>query len=82
MRDGPATRHGKDLTRSQVLLAATTPMLLKASMVDGRTDTGVMASGQVAGVIEDLPSCAELVDRIMAETAATLDRPAGGRTVG
>ncbi|MGY5135479.1 nitronate monooxygenase, partial [Streptomyces nigrescens] len=32
----------------------------------------VMASGQVAGVIEDLPSCAELVDRIMAEARATL----------
>ncbi|MEU8825539.1 nitronate monooxygenase [Streptomyces sp. NPDC048636] len=66
-RDGRAMRRGRELTWSQVLLAATTPMLLKASMVDGRTDTGVMASGQVAGVIDDLPSCAELVDRVMAQ---------------
>ncbi|WP_017236390.1 NAD(P)H-dependent flavin oxidoreductase [Streptomyces sp. SS] len=73
IRDGLAMKHGKDLTWSQVLLAANTPMLLKASMVDGRTDLGVMASGQVAGVIEDLPSCAELVDRLMAEARATLD---------
>lgn len=43
-------------------------------MVDGRTDLGVMASGQVAGLIEDLPSCAELVERIMAEAHAALGR--------
>ncbi|WP_405993958.1 NAD(P)H-dependent flavin oxidoreductase [Streptomyces sp. NBC_00986] len=67
IRDGLAMKHGKELTWSQVLLAANTPMLLKASMVDGRTDLGVMASGQVAGVIEDLPSCAELVARVMKE---------------
>ncbi|MFF8789752.1 NAD(P)H-dependent flavin oxidoreductase [Streptomyces sp. NPDC015125] len=72
VRDGLAMKHGKDLSWSQVLLAANTPMLLKASMVEGRTDLGVMASGQVAGVIEDLPSCAELVDRIMAEARAAL----------
>ncbi|GGT23621.1 NAD(P)H-dependent flavin oxidoreductase [Streptomyces purpureus] len=72
VRDGLAMRHGKDLTWSQVLLAANTPMLLKASMVEGRTDLGVMASGQVAGVIEDLPSCEELVLRVMSEAAHVL----------
>ncbi|MEU7065920.1 nitronate monooxygenase [Streptomyces sp. NPDC046161] len=74
VRDGLAMKHGKDLSWSQVLLAANTPMLLKASMVEGRTDLGVMASGQVAGVIEDLPSCAELVGRVMAEAQAVLVR--------
>lgn len=72
IRDGLAMKHGKELTWSQVLLAANTPMLLKASMVDGRTDLGVMASGQVAGVIEDLPSCAELVRRVMKEADEVL----------
>ncbi|MFF1643827.1 NAD(P)H-dependent flavin oxidoreductase [Streptomyces sp. NPDC058240] len=72
VRDGLAMKHGKQLSWSQVLLAANTPMLLKASMVDGRTDLGVMASGQVAGLIEDLPSCAELVDRVMAEAHEAL----------
>ncbi|MFG2530250.1 NAD(P)H-dependent flavin oxidoreductase [Streptomyces sp. NPDC048516] len=72
VRDGLAMKHGRDLSWSQVLLAANTPMLLKASMVEGRTDLGVMASGQVAGVIEDLPSCAELVDRIMAGARTAL----------
>ncbi|WP_351225541.1 nitronate monooxygenase [Streptomyces sp. NPDC002133] len=72
IRDGLAMKHGKDLSWSQVLLAANTPMLLKASMVEGRTDLGVMASGQVAGLIEDLPSCAELVARVMSEADHTL----------
>lgn len=72
VRDGLAMKHGKELTWSQVLLAANTPMLLKASMVDGRTDLGVMAAGQVTGLIDDLPSCAELVDRITTEARATL----------
>ncbi|MFD5742482.1 NAD(P)H-dependent flavin oxidoreductase [Streptomyces massasporeus] len=74
VRDGLALRHGKDLSWSQVLLAANTPMLLKSAMVDGRTDLGVMASGQVAGVIDDLPSCAELMERIMKEADETLAR--------
>jgi NAD(P)H-dependent flavin oxidoreductase YrpB (nitropropane dioxygenase family) len=79
VRDGLAMKHGKDLSWSQVLLAANTPMLLKASMVEGRTDLGVMASGQVAGLIEDLPSCAELVGRVMAEARHALGTlpPAG-----
>ncbi|WP_199550549.1 nitronate monooxygenase family protein [Streptomyces sp. N35] len=74
VREGLAMKHGKELAWSQVLLAANTPMLLKASMVEGRTDLGIMASGQVAGVIEDLPSCKELVDRVLAEADAVLMR--------
>ncbi|MCO5998129.1 NAD(P)H-dependent flavin oxidoreductase [Actinoallomurus rhizosphaericola] len=67
VRDGLAMRHGKELSWSQVLMAANTPMLLKAAMVDGRPDLGVMASGQAVAVIDDLPSCRDLIDRIIAE---------------
>ena len=70
--EGLAMRRAQDLTWSQVVMAANTPMLLKAAMVDGRPDLGVMSSGQVVGVIDDLPSCAELVERIMAEADKTL----------
>ncbi|MEV3991793.1 nitronate monooxygenase [Streptomyces sp. NPDC049837] len=72
VRDGRAMKRGKDLSWSQVLLAANTPVLLRASMVEGRTDLGVMASGQVAGVIEDLPSCEDLVRRVMSEAQHVL----------
>ncbi|MFJ6702595.1 MULTISPECIES: NAD(P)H-dependent flavin oxidoreductase [unclassified Streptomyces] len=80
-RDGLALRHGKDLSWSQLLLAANTPMLLRSAMVDGRTDLGVMASGQVAGVIDDLPSCAELVARVMEEADEVVRELTGLRAV-
>jgi len=72
IRDGQAMKHGKDLSWSQVLMAANTPMLLKAAMVDGRPDLGVMASGQVVAVIDSLPTCQELIDRIMTEAESRL----------
>jgi len=77
VREGMAMRKTMELSWSQVLMAGNTPMLLRAAMVDGRTDLGVMASGQVVGVIDDLPSCAELVERIIAEADAVLDRLGG-----
>lgn len=70
--DGLAMRHGKDLTWSQVVMAANTPMLLKAGLVEGNTDAGVLASGQVAGILDDLPSCAELIDKIVRDAVQQL----------
>ena len=74
IREGRAMRKSQDLTWSQVVMAANTPMLLKAAMVDGRPDLGVMASGQVVGLIDDLPTVAELLDRIMDEAELVLKR--------
>jgi NAD(P)H-dependent flavin oxidoreductase YrpB (nitropropane dioxygenase family) len=65
MIDGLAMRRGKDLTWSQVVMAANTPMLLKAGLVDGNTQAGVLASGQVTGLLDDLPSCAALIESIV-----------------
>jgi NAD(P)H-dependent flavin oxidoreductase YrpB (nitropropane dioxygenase family) len=72
IQEGRAMRHGRDLTWAQVLMAANTPMLLRAALVEGRTDAGVLASGQVAGVLRDLPSCAELVNGIVEQAASVL----------
>jgi len=74
IRQGRAMRRGSDLSWGQVLMAANTPMLLRAAMVDGRPDLGLMSAGQVAGLIEDLPSCAELIDAIMADAEQCLGR--------
>jgi NAD(P)H-dependent flavin oxidoreductase YrpB (nitropropane dioxygenase family) len=74
IRQGRAMRGGTELTWAQVLMAANTPMLLRAAMVDGRPDLGLMSSGQVAGLIADLPSCAELIARIMTEAEDCLAR--------
>jgi NAD(P)H-dependent flavin oxidoreductase YrpB (nitropropane dioxygenase family) len=74
IREGRVMRHGRDLSWAQVLMAANTPMLLRAGLVEGRTDAGVLASGQVAGVLRDLPGCAGLVDDIVEQAAETLTR--------
>ena len=71
-REGRAMRRSMDLSWTQTVMAANTPMLLRAALVDGRPESGVMASGQVVGVIDDLPSVADLVARIVAEAEATL----------
>ncbi|PQM44979.1 Nitronate monooxygenase [Mycobacterium talmoniae] len=76
IRDGLAMRHGKELTWSQVLMAANTPMLLKAGLVEGNTEAGVLASGQVAGILQDLPSCAQLIEGIVREAIEHLQSAA------
>lgn len=74
--DGLQMRRGKDLSWAQVVMAANTPMLLKAGLVEGNTDAGVLASGQVAGILDDLPSCAELIEQIVDDAARRLQRAA------
>ncbi len=66
-KEGQAMRQSMDLSLTQMIMAANTPMLLKASLVDGHTESGVMASGQVVGIIDDLPSCQELLERIITQ---------------
>ena len=74
LREGIAMRKTHELTWAQVLMAANTPMMLRAAMVEGDLRFGVMASGQVVGVIEDLPSVDELIARIVREAEETLKR--------
>ncbi|MFC9993257.1 NAD(P)H-dependent flavin oxidoreductase [Nocardia sp. NPDC127526] len=73
VKDGLAMRKHKDLTWSQVIMAANTPMLLKAGLVEGNTQAGVLAAGQVTGIIEDLPTVRELIDRIIDDAVARID---------
>jgi NAD(P)H-dependent flavin oxidoreductase YrpB (nitropropane dioxygenase family) len=78
-QEGLAMKREGGLTWSQMILAANTPMLLRAGLVEGRLDAGVLSSGQAVGVIEDLPTVAELLERVMAEAEASLDRLGGLR---
>jgi NAD(P)H-dependent flavin oxidoreductase YrpB (nitropropane dioxygenase family) len=71
-REGRAMKRSGELTWPQVVMAANAPMMTKAALVDGRTDVGVLPTGQVVGEIDELPSVAELVDRIVAEAASVL----------
>jgi NAD(P)H-dependent flavin oxidoreductase YrpB (nitropropane dioxygenase family) len=72
MRAAAAMRQGEKLTRTQTLMAANAPIFIQRAMVEGHPSEGVLPSGQVAGVIADVPSCSELVERIIAEAEGRL----------
>ena len=65
-------RKNQELTWSQVVMAANTAVLIKKALVEGNTAAGVLPTGQVVGLIDDLPSCQELIDRIIGEAEKVL----------
>jgi NAD(P)H-dependent flavin oxidoreductase YrpB (nitropropane dioxygenase family) len=67
-----AMARSGEMSLGQALLAANSPVLLQRAVVQGHPADGIMASGQVAGRLTDLPSCAELVERIVREAEARL----------
>lgn len=73
-KDGRSMRAASGRSLAQMTLAANTPTMLKAGLVEGDTSAGILASGQVVGVIDDLPTCEELVDRIVTGAVDELRR--------
>lgn len=74
LEEGMAMKQNQELTWSQLAMAANAPMLTKATMVDGKVEAGILPTGQIAGVIDEIPTVAELLGRIMAEAEETLER--------
>jgi NAD(P)H-dependent flavin oxidoreductase YrpB (nitropropane dioxygenase family) len=72
LRSGLAMRRNERLTRAQMLMAANAPMLARKAMLEGDPVNGYLPSGSVAGVIDDRPTCRELVERIVNEAEQTL----------
>ncbi|MFC9254262.1 NAD(P)H-dependent flavin oxidoreductase [Amycolatopsis thailandensis] len=72
--EGLRMKRGGDRTWSQVLMAANTPMLLRAGLVEGDRSAGVLASGQVVGLLDDLPAVGELIETIVADATDALRR--------
>jgi NAD(P)H-dependent flavin oxidoreductase YrpB (nitropropane dioxygenase family) len=64
-REGWSMKRRGDLTWAQILMAANTPMLLRAGLVEGRTDAGVLAAGQVTGLLDSIPSVEEVLEGIV-----------------
>ncbi|MCS3778911.1 NAD(P)H-dependent flavin oxidoreductase [Tsukamurella ocularis] len=71
--EGLAMKKSGERSWSQLMMSANTPMLLRAGLVEGNTDAGVLASGQVAGIIDDLPTVADLIARIVVDAESRLD---------
>jgi NAD(P)H-dependent flavin oxidoreductase YrpB (nitropropane dioxygenase family) len=74
LREGRAMKAGNELTWAQVVMAANAPVMTKAALVEGRTDVGVLPTGQVVGVLDALPPVAVIIGDIMAEADARLRR--------
>ena len=72
LREGRAMKEGNELTWAQVVMAANAPVMTKAALVQGRTDVGVLPTGQVVGVLNELPAVAGIVEQIMAEANGVL----------
>ena len=73
IKEGITMKKNTGRSLGQMMLAANTPMLLKAGLVDGNISAGMLSSGQVVGIIDDLPTCEELVTRIVSEAVVALD---------
>jgi len=73
LRSARAMARSGEMSLGQALLAANSPVLLQRAVVQGHPAEGIMASGQVAGRLGDLPSCAELIERIVREAEARLE---------
>ncbi|MEM7140495.1 MAG: nitronate monooxygenase [Actinomycetota bacterium] len=73
LREGVSMKRNQDLTWAQVAMAANAAMLTRATMVEGKLEVGILPTGQCVGVVDDLPTCDELISRIVAETVARLD---------
>jgi NAD(P)H-dependent flavin oxidoreductase YrpB (nitropropane dioxygenase family) len=83
LKSAIAMQREDGLTPAQAIMSANAPMIIQRAMVEGKPAEGVLPSGQVAGVIDDLPSCAELIARIAAEAEECLaQRWRSGRPVG
>ncbi len=74
LAEGLRMRKSQELSLAQLTMAANAPIMTRASMVDGDLDRGILPTGQVVGNIEELPTVAELLDRIMAEAESALER--------
>jgi len=74
LREGRAMKQGNELDWTDVVMAANAPVMTKAGLVDGRTDVGVLPTGQVTGVLDSLPSAAEVISSIVTEANETLGR--------
>ena len=72
MKAALAMQREDGLTPAQAIMSANAPMIIQRAMVDGRPKHGVLPSGQVAGVIDELLSCDALIQQIVTEAEARL----------
>jgi len=61
-------------TRIEDIIPYVSGMVGKEMLEDGDLEKGTLAAGQCMGLIRDIPSCRELLDRIMEEAEAIIGK--------
>ncbi len=72
LKSAIAMQREDGLTAAQAIMSANAPMIIQKAMVDGDPSHGVLPSGQVAGVIDELISCEQLINNIVSEARQRL----------
>ncbi|HBQ39718.1 MAG TPA: 2-nitropropane dioxygenase [Halieaceae bacterium] len=72
LKSAIAMSRSDDMTAAQAIMSANAPMIIQKAMVDGQPARGVLPSGQVAGVIDTLLTCEELIQSIVDEAESRL----------
>ena len=67
-----AMHKDSEIPTSQAIMSANAPMIIQKAMVEGEPADGVLPSGQVAGVIDQLLSCEDLINSIVTEAEQRL----------
>ncbi|MEH6585306.1 MAG: nitronate monooxygenase [Halioglobus sp.] len=74
LKSAIAMSKDDDMTAAQAIMSANAPMIIQKAMVDGYPAQGVLPSGQVAGVIDELLTCEVLINSIAQEAEKSLAR--------
>ena len=72
LKSALAMSRDDDMSPAQAIMSANAPMIIQKAMVDGYPKEGVLPSGQVAGVIDEILSVEDIVSGIVAEAEARL----------
>lgn len=72
MKSALAMSKDDEMTAAQAIMSANAPMIIQKAMVDGEPALGVLPSGQVAGVIDELLTCEALINSIVTEAQERL----------
>lgn len=74
LKSAVAMSKDDEMTAAQAIMSANAPMIIQKAMVEGHPSQGVLPSGQVAGVIDELLTCEVLINSIAQEAEKSLAR--------
>ena len=73
LKSGIEMARKTDMTLGETIMAANAPVMIQKAMVEGHPNEGVLPSGQVAGLIDEMPTVQQLIDRIVDGAVERLD---------